>query len=295
MKSASPALLALLATGNFVKCDLWTITLSGGNVVRWTSHDQQVSFGGNIYAKGPIIERGSVTEKVGLEVSTMEMNIIGTFSDLINGVPVIQFISSHGFDGSNVRLDRAFAADWSSPIVGSINKFSGRVTSVHSIKGAEAMLTVSSWMILLNAGAPRNLFQSGCLRTLYDAGCGLLPDNFKATGSASSGTKSSFSSSVSNAADYFSQGRVVFSTGPNAGVSRMIATYDGSGNFTVIPELPFPVSSGDQFSVYAGCDLAMGTCLSKFNNLSKFRGTPFVPLPTAALGSTTTTTTTGGK
>lgn len=298
MKNASGPLLALLATGSFVKCDLWTITLSGGVVIRWTSHDTDISYGGNTFTKGPIIDRGQITEKTGVDVSTLEMSITAVYDDYINGVPLIQFISRHGFDGANVKLERAYAADWSTPIIGSIIKFAGKVTSVPSVLGGTAQIIVSSWTILLNAGSPRNFFQSGCLRTLYDAGCALIPSSFSGSGTATAGgagQRSSFSSGLTGSVNYYSQGRVVFLTGANAGVSKTIKSYDGSGNFTLVSSLPYPVAAGDTFTAYAGCDLAMGTCLSKFNNLGRFKGTPFVPLPTTALGAPTTTTTTGGK
>jgi hypothetical protein len=53
MKTASPALLALLASGRFVRADLWTITLNGGTVLRWTSHDLPISYGGFTWVTGP--------------------------------------------------------------------------------------------------------------------------------------------------------------------------------------------------------------------------------------------------
>jgi hypothetical protein len=39
----------------------------------------------------------------------------------------------------------------------------------------------------------------------------------------------------------------------------------------------------------------MATCSAKFSNLQHFKGFPFVPLPTTALGSAAPTTTSGGK
>ena len=38
------------------------------------------------------------------------------------------------------------------------------------------------------------------------------------------------------------------------------------------------------FTAYAGCDLSLGTCTSKFSNRIHFRGQPFIPSPVVMLG-----------
>jgi uncharacterized phage protein (TIGR02218 family) len=295
MRTASPALLALLATGNFVRADIWTITLNGGSVIRWTSHDQPIAWGGNTFARGPIIERSTITEKVGVEVATMNVSISATTSDLINGAPVLAFIAGHGMDGAAIKLERAYAANWSSPIIGTIIRFSGKVTSIGSTKGGTSNLTVSSWLVLLKNSSPRNLFQAGCLRTLYDAGCAVNPASFSSGGTVTVAGQQTFTCGLTGAAGYYSQGRIVFTSGANAGVTRTIKVNDGSGVFTLARPLPAPAAIGDTFTAYAGCDLTPGTCNSKFANLIKFKGTPYVPVPTTALGSAQASVTTGGK
>ena len=130
MKATTLALRNLLATGTFVRADIWTITLNGGVVVRWTSHDQPISWAGQTYALGPIIQRGKISEKLGLQVSTLDVTITALDSDLINGSPIIGFIAGHGLDGASVKLERAYLTDWNLPIVGTIIRFAGRVTSV---------------------------------------------------------------------------------------------------------------------------------------------------------------------
>lgn len=299
MKASTPELRALLATGQFVAADLWTITLQGGAVIRWTSHDQSLSWGGNTFARVPIIERGTISAKLGPDVSTLQIEITAGPDDTLNGAPIIPYIKGHGLDGANVKLERAFAPDWSSAITGTTIDFAGKVTSTPSVQGMTAQVVVSSWTVLLNTNSPRNLFQAGCLRTLYDAKCGVDPNNFKQSGTVSSsgsGQRGSFGSGLSAAAGYYAQGRVVFTGGSNAGQSRTIRSSDGSGNFVLVQPLPSPCAAGDAFTVYAGCDLSKATCASKFNNQGRFKATPFVPLPTAALGAAgPTVTTSGGK
>ena len=50
MKASSPALLSLLNSGaDFQMVDLWTITLTGGAVVRWSGGDVPIVSGGHIF------------------------------------------------------------------------------------------------------------------------------------------------------------------------------------------------------------------------------------------------------
>lgn len=303
MKAASAGLKALLASGRFVRADIWTITLNGGGVVRWTSHDADVIANGNRFVSGPAIERGSISEKAGVEVATLKVTVSAIDSDLINGVPVIAFIAAHGLDGAAVKLERAYAPAWGLdatgapiPVTGTVIRFAGKVTGIDSVMGGTAEFTVSSWLVLLNAQSPRNHYQVGCMRTLYDAGCGVNPASFSSVGTVGAGgTATGFGSGLTGAAGFYSQGRVVFLTGANAGISRTVKVNDGSGNFSLIRALPVAPAAGDTFRAYAGCDLTKATCNSKFANLTRFKGTPFVPLPTTALGAPTQSAGGGGK
>lgn len=285
MKSASPALVTLLNGGaDFQSADLWTLTLSGGSVVRWSGADIPITANGNTYALGPIIERSTISEKRGLEVATLTVEVTANAGDTINGVPLIPFIAKRGLDGAVVRLDRAYMADWGGPVAGTLLRFAGRVTSVGAIGGSSVQLTVSSWTILLNVNVPPNLYQSPCLHTVYDAGCGLSAATFSATGAASGTVSASaFGSALTAAAGYYAQGRVLFTGGANAGLSRTIKSNDAAGNFALIQAMPNPIAVGDAFTATAGCDLAQGTCSTRFNNLGRFKGTPFVPTPETVL------------
>ena len=46
---------------------------------------------------------------------------------------------------------------------------------------------------------------------------------------------------------------------------------------TLFLSMPFPIQVGDTFSVYAGCDKRLTTCIDKFANVTNFRGEPYVP------------------
>jgi len=288
MKAAPGPLITLLNSGaDFQMVDLWTITLRGGSVIRWSSADVPVVSGGHTYVLGPGIERQDISEKIGLDVSTVDMAITANADDLINGTAIIPFIRGHGFDGANVRLDRAFLTDWNLPVVGSVLRFSGRVTAISAITGNSATITVSSWTVLLNANMPANLYQAACLHAVYDAGCALNPASFAVTGTVSASpvpTQTVFDTSLTPTANDFAQGRIVFTSGPNTGISATVRSNDSSGLMTMVSPLPVAPTSGDAFTAYPGCDLTQSRCTTRFNNLGRFKATPYVPVPETAFG-----------
>ncbi|BCA57677.1 DUF2163 domain-containing protein [Sphingomonas sp. HMP6] len=286
MKTASAPLLALLNSGvDFQTADLWTITLNGGTVIRWSGADVKLVSGGQTFALGPGISRNAITEKIGLEVATLEVTITADSADLINGTPIIPFIAKRGLDGANVRLDRAFLTDWNLPVVGTVLRFSGKLTSVPVVGGSEAQLTISSWTAYLNANMPANLYQAACLHSPYDAGCTLLPATYAQTGTISgTPTLTGFSSGMTTTAGDFAQGRVTFTSGPLTGIAATVRSNDGAGGFQFVRALPALPIAGNTFSVIPGCDLTISRCGTRFNNLLNRKGTDFVPVPETAFG-----------
>jgi len=275
----SGATLAMLDGGGpFVMADLWAITLNGGAVVRWhgAGVPGSLAFNGQTYAKGPAIDRGKISTKLGVEVATIDVTFAAGASDLINGAPLIPFAQGRGFDGATVVLYRAFLASWDPPyaIVGAVIAFSGRVTALKDISRAKFTMTVSAWTVLLNVNMGPDVFQAGCLNTHYDANCTLTPVNIAGTVSAGA-TVNAFPTGLANPDHYFDKGTITFTSGANAGLSRAVQTYAG-GAITVAFPLPFAPSSGDTFNAVRGCLLTMADCTAQ-SNLIHFRGQPFTP------------------
>jgi hypothetical protein len=81
------------------------------------------------------------------------------------------------------------------------------------------------------------------------------------------------------------QGRVVCTSGGNAGLQRTITSWDGVSTFQVQYPWPFAIAVGDGFAFYPGCDKSMGSggC-SGFNNLVNFGGQPWTPAPELQIG-----------
>lgn len=77
---------------------------------------------------------------------------------------------------------------------------------------------------------------------------------------------------------YFSLGVITFTSGPNNGLSRVIAGYSNSV-VKVIPMFPYDPGVNDTLTAVPGCDKSLSTCRAKFANPQNFAGFPFVPQP----------------
>jgi uncharacterized phage protein (TIGR02218 family) len=276
--SATAALMALLDTDQFEMADLFTFSLRSGTVLRYTSADMTLTVNGNTYsATGPLIARGATKNSVGLEVDVLDLKVQADATHLVDGVPFVRAALTGVLDGAEVTLERAFGPAWGQPMVASITLFVGRMGSPEYDNGLS--IPVKSHTELLDTAIPRNVYQPACLNTLYDAGCGV--DRLARTefGTVTGGTTSSITTDLNARPDgYFALGVFLFTSGVNSGVQRSVK-WDASGRFDFALPLPKAPAAGDTFSVVPGCDRSKSTCESKFNNIIRFRGQPFIPSP----------------
>lgn len=281
MKTASAPLIALLNSGLQVAADdLFQITLSGGGVLRYTSADTAITWGGNTYQIGPLIKRSTIQSSVGVAVDGLDMEISADSTVQVNGVPLMAFIAAGGLDGATVQVLRAYRASRADAVVGVLEQFTGLVRDV-SLSRNSCQVEVASYLTKLDVQVPRNLYQASCSNTLYDGACGLNRATYTVTGAATgTPTRAKIATGITAAADFYSQGVITFTSGPNAGISRTIKKYDSTTKeVTLIAPFPQTPAAGDTFSMYPGCNKTMNTCTNKFNNLIKFRGFPFIPVP----------------
>lgn len=303
-ETSAGAMVALLVSRNFVKADLYTITLKGGGILRFCTGDLDISVPGfftwvsNTVPVGVL--GGSNTRahyKVGTDVDVWQfplavrpVSISGTpYPDLIGNVPWLQAVRSGLLDGATIKVDRAIFTAWptgsipaSISPVGVVTIFYGYVAAIDFDRAA-ILISIQSLLQLLTKQLPYRVIQSGCRNTLFDVGCTLSPASFvTATSCASGSTQNALKSSVTPpGSGTFRLGRITMTSGQNSGFSRAIRDW-GNPNFTLMVPLPFPVTIGDTFNVYPGCDKTIATC-TLFSNLANFSGEPYVPAAETAI------------
>lgn len=281
------ALVALLnARGPLNKADLYTITLPGGTVLRWSGADVALTGNSQTWALGPGLSRSRVRFSVGVEVDAITVTITDILGTTINGKALMPFIRAGGLANARLQLDRAFWGPADTAPVGALLWFVGRIADIPAIDRHHAEISVKSSLELLDVMIPRELYQAGCLNTLYDAACGVNRASYTVTGSADGATDArriTFDPSLTQTAGWFDLGVITFTSGPNAGISRTVKSYSPSA-LTVLQPWPFAVAAGNAFSIYPGCDKTQtgANGCAKFystaNVALRFRGQPYIPV-----------------
>lgn len=319
MRNASGALISLLnAQTEFWIADLLTIVQTSGNVTRLTGAQKDVtavsqydSASHTFSSSGPPWTRGRTALKIGFQVGSMKLTISPRNGiDTLDGVPWPQAVRQGSLDDAVVMVERVFmpgTSAWGDTSAGTVILFSGRVGQADPFRN-EVQLDIVSDIDRLGATLmPRNLYNPGCLHTLFDAGCTLSRSAFATTGTASAGCTNQLlvvsftvpSIATSTFHDYYNLGTIAFTSGQNAGLTRSIKTWNSASPTSVelMTPLPYAPANGDTFSIAPGCDkqitsgpltsppfdVRQGTCQAKFSNLIHARAFPLVPSPETAI------------
>ena len=191
MKSASTALstvlnAAALSTSSqaFFITELFTITLTNGNVLTLTTWDRDITYLGVVYSAssipaGPYIKRGPVKTGLGLQVSTMDLTIAASAINLVGTTPILQAAWRGDFDNAQVLVTRLISLVAPTPTVpfdltnGTINVFLGNIADINNITRLSFDCVVKSPLQLLSVQLPRQRYGPGCRFTLFDSACGV--------------------------------------------------------------------------------------------------------------------------
>lgn len=297
MKPVSPELLTLLASREFYVADLYTF--SGGNlgttVLRYTSGDQDIVANGFTYSSGgvtgPYFDRSDSKAqchwKIGTSSDTLTFGVIPAKATVFN-VSFSTAVKYGLFDGAAMMLERAYMPTYGDTSVGVVRLFLGRIASIDS---GRSMLNfnIASQLELLNLQLPRNLYQATCRNSWGDKGCGVVQSGYTTTAVVSStSTSSAIICNITGTfpTGTFDQGKVVFTTGVNLGVSASIKSvaFGSPSTISLLGYLPQAPGVTDAFTLYYGCDKTQGAngC-AKFANLARFRAEPLIPQPTVLL------------
>lgn len=270
-----------------VLADAWTFELPNGTTYRWSGLDAPITLGTRTFEVGPGIKRNSIKWRVGITTDTLSATITDNVGTLINGTPLMAFIAARGFDNAAVTLERVFYRSGETTPTGALIWFVGDVDD-GEIDRYQATLTIASFTRRLEVSVPNGVYQTLCLNRVFDPRCGLNAASWTASGAATGATNTAQNSfphnlnSTTYPAGWGTLGLITMTSGANAGVQRTCKLHSTSALQSLQP-WPAPVAPGDTFTLRAGCDRLRGTCQSKFANLNRFRGTPFVPVPETVL------------
>lgn len=234
---------------------IWTITRTDGEIFRFTSKDTEFEYLGGVYQACDSLVP-SASEHVSELDAASNMDLSGAISptgitqeDLYAGL----------FDGAEVE---AWLVPWSS--TNSDETVPRRL--LKGTFGAVEQGKTGFKVELLGDGAKLqqtplvSLIQPGCRWLSAAFGgfggpfCGKDLTALTVTGTVDSATgqRSFVDAARAETAGYFSQGRVTFTTGANAGRTAEIKEHLTGGVFEIWP-LMLPIAAGDQYSMVPGC------------------------------------------
>jgi uncharacterized phage protein (TIGR02218 family) len=280
--------------------DCFTFWLSNGSVLTYSSLDVPVALNGFTYLANSLQVSGlKYKASTGVNVDKQQITISAYPGYTIGGAPFLAALQQKLFDGAEIQRERVFFSSYGAvpPLVpignGSVILFKGRVSTIEEIGRTTAKVTVASDLVLLDIDMPRNLYAPTCNHVLYDAGCTLNRATYTASGVVGAG------SSITNilwsgATSAYQQGALTFTSGANEGTEVTVKAASAGSLGLMYPLLEQP-ATGDAFTVCQGCDHTFATCKAKFNNLSNFRGFPYVPSPLIISGPLASTTSSRGK
>lgn len=278
----------LLASRQFVFADCYTLSPRYGEVLRLNTSTKRVTVipldGETLvsYVSPPNLQISGLRLRVGVgtEADEQEMAINYDQTAQAWGIPWGRAIRLGRLDGATIRRDRFFAKNWNSPWVGGVPLFRGRISSIDGITRAGANVKVKSDLVLLNTNMPRDLYQPGCVHSLYDPGCTLDKDDYEQVGTVEAGSTSQVIN-WAGAEEGFSFGMLYIDTPEGTTLVRTIREASDTQLFLAYP-LDFVPTAGMTFQAFPGCSRLYERC-GEFDNQEHFKGFPFLPVAETAI------------
>lgn len=279
MKSISAGLATHLAGEVTTLATCWRVTqIHGGSPtlqLGFTDHDKDLVISGVTYKS-----------IVGFNASDVATNS----SLAVDNLDVLGVLSSPSITEDDLRAGlwdyaeiRIFLVNWANLSHGSYKMRFGHLGEV-TVKRDSFSAELRGLMQELSTSIGQ-ITSPACRTQLGDIECGVNltgSPGYTVTGAitAVGNEITLFDSSRFEAAGYFTHGKITFTSGLNRYLSMEVKDFSsGSPIGTIILHLPMPyaVGIGDTYSMHAGCDKIITTCIAKFNNVVNFRGEPYLP------------------
>lgn len=274
--SITPQLKAHFASETTTLCTLWKITRADGVIFAFTDFTQDITYNGVTYLAATAFTASTVQQNSDFSVDNLEVDGVLdsstiTEADLLAGL----------YDFADLLV---LIVNYNDLTMGDLVLKSGSLGQV-TIQKRQFVAEVRgiSQLLQQNLG---HVYAASCDALLGDARCtlNLAPFTFPGSVTAGVSNQSFFSSSLTQGANYFNGGLVIWTAGLNVGLKMEVKDFINN-QVTLALAMPYSVAVGDTFNIVAGCDKAVATCKSKFNNLVNFRGFPSVPGTNALLST----------
>lgn len=226
--------------------------------------------GALVYLSAPGLTVSNIRSTEGWAVDNLEGILLEggvvTRSDVLRGL----------WDGAAWTL---FRYNWAAPSDGIDVLKSGRIGNIRPKTGHFVVEFRDLRQALQSEYAV--VTQVDCRNELGDARCGVNLAPYTHTGTVTSAASSQVFTDTSRTqtGDYFGNGYLTWTGGPNVGVTVKIKSYDGATDtFTLVRAMLSPIGAGDTYSAVRGCrKRRTEDCVGIYSNVLNFDGEPDKP------------------
>lgn len=294
MKSISVALQNHYALPVTTTCYLQKIgSLPGGGFLAMTSLDRDVTYDDGS-GDGPLVYRAST----GMQLSNLSgSNALtvdnGESQTLVPIYPVegitVAMVDNGELDGIEYVVYKVNFADLS---MGHEVMANGQIGNVRILPGGLITFGNRSWSQLLQQNSVCECDSLTCRvkhfgsqpgeerqPCMYDLSLEVWPEA-TVTSVGTEDVREFTASALGQAQDYFAPGKVLWTEGANAGMSREVEAFDAGGVFTLLFTTRNPIQIGDKFIPQRECSRKWeghNSC-ETYNNREWYRGEPFIPI-----------------
>jgi len=275
MKTISNALAAHIAGEVTTLATCWKLTRRDTTVFGFTDHDQDITFDSVTYKAATGFTPSAIQNTGTLAVDNLDVDGM-----LSSGSIVEADILAGLYDFAEIEI---FQVNYSDLTQGSLKLRRGWLGEVSFYK--QQFVAEVRGLTQALSQTMGELYSASCRAALGDSRCKV---NMATGGNTVTGSVTSVVSNIqfidsarTEASDSFAFGTIRFTSGANNALSMEVKEYiytsGTGGQITLALPLPYPMLTGDAYSLTKGCDKTIATCFSRFNNVVNFRGEPLVP------------------
>ena len=269
MKDISPALEAALSDNVTTLTRLLTITRVDGLVMYFTDYTRAYDYDGNTYEALNGFSASAIQNAVNSATSNLEIEFL-TSDDAVARLDVERGI----YDDALINIS---LIDYRHPENGVMPVFEGRVRGASLPNQGQVIFKMLGLDLRLDKPICEQ-YSPTCRAAFGDDRCkvNLAAYTVAFTVDTVTTPQRFTCTEAAGTADLYKQGRIVWATGDNAGITSEVVTNDATGAVFLKYKPPFPITAGDTGNITRGCMKTVAACQG-YSNLPNYRGEPYIP------------------
>lgn len=265
------------------RAQLWDIRRQDGEIKAFTTHDKPLAFRGLTYTPCNSVRASASAGLSTSGISSGDIQAAGLMAPL--AVSEAELVTG-AYDNARVSV---WQVDWDDggPILGARRLSHGRVADITIRGSTEFVMTVETPGKLLTQNPILPAYTPSCRWDLGDERCKVDLEALREFGVVQQVTardvnnrarrREWMDATITQTTDYFADGLVNWTSGPNAPRISQIKSND-DGLLVLWDVLPHELEVGDTYTITPGCLKRRDEdCNAKFDNVINFGGFPDVP------------------